>query len=232
MEPKILLAQLRSLLERMPDFDNYDGLSREHQGWLAQAHALVSRWNRAEAILLQVESGYLGNKFTRDTNIAMILGVIHRAIADLELDVPAQEQVNFGAGDVYDFFKALNKVIESAEKSLLIIDPYLDNSVFDHYLNSRQDGVTVRLLSNKDADLLIPAIQKYNTQHGAVVEMRKSSAIHDRVIFVDGFVCWLMGQSVKDAAKAKPTYLVEAPPDIVAEKLANYEGIWEEAVAP
>lgn len=232
MEPKILLAQLRSLLERMPDFEEYDTVSKEHHVWLAQAHALVSRWNSMEAITIKTSSIFLDNHITRDGNIAQILGTIHRAIADLELDIPAEEQVNFGAGNVYDFFKALNRVIASAEKSIFIIDPYLDISVFDHYLNSRQDGVTVRLLSNKNAISLLPAVQKYNTQHGEVVELRKSNSIHDRVIFVDSFVCWLLGQSVKDAAKAKPTYLVEAPPDIVSEKLANYEEIWSAAVSP
>jgi len=216
----------------MPDFDEYDSTSRDHQIWIAQAHALVSRWNKMEAITIKTSSTFLDSDFTRDGNVGQILGTIHRAIADLELDVPAEKQVNFGAGDVYDFFKALNKVITSAEKSLFIVDPYLDNSVFDHYLNSRQDGVTVRLLTNKNANSLMPAVQKYNSQYGETIELRKSSAIHDRVIFVDGYVCWLLGQSVKDAAKAKPTYLVEAPPDIVTEKLANYEEIWAAAVMP
>lgn len=232
MEPKILLAQLRSLLERAPNFDEYKSTSKEHQVWLGQAYALVSRWNRAEAITIKTSSNFLDPDLMRDNNVGQILGTIHRAIADLELDIPADEQVNFGAGDVYDFFKALNKVITSVEKTLFIIDPYLDASVFDHYLNSRQNGVTVRLLSNKDAKFLLPAVQKYNAQHGQTVELRKSTAIHDRVIFIDGYVCWLMGQSVKDAAKAKPTYLVEAPPDVVSDKLANYEQIWAAANAP
>lgn len=188
MEPKIILAQLRSLLERTPNFDEYDSTSREHQVWLAQAHALVSRWNKMEAITIKTSSTFLDSDFTRDSNVGQILGTIHRAIADLELDIPAEEQVNFGAGDVYDFFKALNKVITSAEKTLFIVDPYLDNSVFDHYLNSRQNGVTVRLLTNKNAKSLIPAVQKYNSQHGQTVELRKSTTIHDRVIFVDGYV--------------------------------------------
>ena len=87
----------------------------------------------------------------------------------------------------------------------------------------------MRLLSNKKAELLATSAQKYNAQHGAVLELRKSDSIHDRVIFIDRYVCWLLGQSVKDAAKAKPTYLVQAPPDIVPEKLENYENIWQSA---
>jgi hypothetical protein len=226
MEPHILLAQLRSLLERAPDFDSYEGTSREHQTWLAQAHALVSRWNRLEGATIKVNSGYLDSDLLRDNNVSQILACIYRAIADLELSVPAREQENFGAGSVYDFFKALNKVIASADESVFIIDPYLDASVFDHYLVSRNNGVSVKLLSDKKVESLVASTEKYNAQFGNIIELRKSNQIHDRVIFIDKYVCWLLGQSVKDAAKAKPTYLVQAPPDIVPEKLATYERIW------
>jgi len=58
------------------------------------------------------------------------------------------------------------------------------------------------------------------------LELRKSKTLHDRVIFIDGYVCWIIGQSIKDAAKAKPTYLVQLAPDVVPEKLNNYEAIW------
>ena len=54
--------------------------------------------------------------------------------------------------------------------------------------------------------------------------------MHDRVIFIDEYVCWLIGQSIKDAAKAKPTYLVPLPPDVVSDKLSNYENIWKNAI--
>lgn len=229
MEPHILLAQLRSLLERVPNFDEYRPTSREHQTWLAQAHALVSRWNSLEGVTVQVSSGFMDSVITRDSHVSKILACVYRAIADLELLVPAEEQAGFGAGDVYDFFKALNKVVASAEKSLFIIDPYLDPSVFNHYLASRNNGADVRLLSSKKAQDLAPSVQKYNAQYGDVLELRKSNMIHDRMVFVDGYVCWLVGQSLKDAAKAKPTYLVQAPPDLVSEKLSIYDNLWEKS---
>jgi hypothetical protein len=229
MEPQVILAQLRALIERTPDLENYSPTSREHLVWLGQAHALTQRWNNTEAIFLKNASDFLAMQTTRPSNIATIFGTLHRAIADLELKFPADAQVNFGAGDVYDFFKALNKLIGSAEKSLFIVDPYLDHTVFDHYLISRKPEVTVRLLLSKNAENVIPAAEKYISQFGNVLQVRKSKALHDRVIFIDGYSCWLIGQSVKDAAKAKPTYLVELPPDVAPEKLNNYEEIWSQS---
>jgi hypothetical protein len=229
MEPNVLLAQLRALLERAPDLSKFESSSREQQLWLAQAHALISRWNSIEAIGLKSSSDFLALSSVRDLNVSKIFGCINRAIADLELIVPAEAQTSFGADDVYDFFKALNGVIASAESEIFIIDPYLDQSVFDHYLISRHSNVKVRLLSKNNGATLVISAQKYNDQHGNILEMRISSKIHDRLIFVDRYVCWLVGQSVKDAARAKPTYLVPAPPDVVPEKLKNYEQIWVEA---
>jgi hypothetical protein len=231
MEPQILLAQLRALIERAPDLESYSPTSREHMVWLGQAHALVDRWNRLESISFKSASNLLSMESIRQIQIGQIFGILHRAIADLELQVPSDIEVNFAAGDVYDFFKALNKVIASAEKSLFIVDPYLDESVFDHYLNSRQPEVKVRLLLSHKAEDVLPASQKYIAQYGEVLELRKSKALHDRVVFIDGYVCWLIGQSVKDAAKAKPTYLVQLPPDVVSAKLQNYEDIWSSANA-
>jgi hypothetical protein len=184
MEPQILLAQLRALIERAPNLETYSSSSREHQVWLGQAHALVARWNTLEAIGLKSASDFLSMQATRPSNIATIFGTLYRAIADLELQVPADTQINFGAGDVYDFFKALNKVIASAEKSIFIVDPYLDHTVFDHYLNSRQTDVYVRLLLNNKAENIIPAAEKYIAQFGDVLEIRKSKVLHDRVIFM------------------------------------------------
>ena len=229
MEPEVLLAQLRALFERAPDFELYSPTSREHMVWLGQAHALISRWNRLEASSFQSASDFLPMELIRENNVAKLFGIIQRAIADLELQVPDNTRTVFKSGEVYDVFRALNEVISSAEKSIFIIDPYLDDSVFNHYLTSRKPEVKVRLLLSKNADQLKAAAEKYNQQFGNVVEIRKTKAVHDRVIFLDGYVCWVLGQSLKDAAKAKPTYLAPLAPDVVQAKLQDYEDIWASA---
>ena len=54
------------------------------------------------------------------------------------------------------------------------------------------------------------------------IELKKTKKIHDRVIFIDNMACWVVGQSLKDAAKAKPTYLSPLSPDVVSAKLQEY----------
>ena len=229
MEPEVLLAQFRALFERIPDFQTYSPTSRDHMVWLGQAHALISRWNKLEAISFQSAADFLPMELVRDNNVAKIYGIIQRAIADLEIEVPDATDTVFAAGEVYDVFRALNKVIASAEKSIFIIDPYLDDTVFNHYLTSRKPEVSVRLLLSKNASQIKPATEKYIAQFGNVLEVKKTRAVHDRVIFIDGYICWVLGQSLSHAAQAKPTYLAPLSPDVISAKLEEYDRIWSGA---
>lgn len=105
----------------------------------------------------------------------------------------------------------------------------LDDQIFDTYLANIPAGLSVRLLAHKHGNLLKPAIQKFSAQHGNNVAVRVSPEFHDRIVFVDDLSCWVMGQSIKDAAKAKPTYLLPLSADIAKLKLSHYETIWNTA---
>ena len=56
--------------------------------------------------------------------------------------------------------------------------------------------------------------------------MRSSAEIHDRMVFVDNRA-WVTGQSMKDAAKSKPTYIVEL--NDPSPFKSTYESIWTSA---
>jgi hypothetical protein len=58
-------------------------------------------------------------------------------------------------------------------------------------------------------------------------ELRSGTDVHDRVIFADDR-CWVVGQSIKDAAKKKPTYIVEHSG--AATMRGIYEQIWASAL--
>ena len=138
----------------------------------------------------------------------------------------------FAPEERYDFFKALSAAVGSATKSIFIIDAYLDGQIFDSYISGLPKGVSIRLLTGTKHEVpakLKPAVVNYNQQHGQIAEVKVSGEIHDRVLFIDNLSCWVMGQSIKDAAKAKPTYLLLLPADIAELKLSHYEPIWNNA---
>ena len=76
------------------------------------------------------------------------------------------------------------------------------------------------MLSNNIAADVTALAQKYAS--GGNLQFRASTLFHDRVIFVDKRV-WMSGQSIKDAAKKKPTYIVEHDESLMRE---IYERIW------
>lgn len=231
MDPHILLAQIRGLLARAPSFNDYKPTSAEHQEWLGQAHARVQLWNASEASSFKVATSSLASQLMRDHCLATVFGALHRAVADLELRVPASPAQAFGPGAVYDFFKALNAVISSAQSSLFIVDPYMDDTVFDAYLSAVPKAVAIRLLVENYSAKVKPAADRFAAQQGNPIETRRSKAFHDRVIFVDSGECWVLGMSIRKAAESKPTYLAPLSPDIAVLKLSYYENIWSSATA-
>lgn len=132
----------------------------------------------------------------------------------------------FGPGAVYEFFTALSNIISSGTKTLFIVDPYMDGKIFDTYLAAAKPSVACRLLLQKYAANVKPAAELFGRQHGLIIDLRKSDKIHDRLVFVDGLECWVLGQSIKDAADKKPTYLAPLSPDVSQLKLAHYDDIW------
>jgi hypothetical protein len=176
------LAQLKSLLARTPDFAALAPGVQDHIIWLAQAYALVTRWNHYEAIPFKTASDFLMGGMNRDYNIAQVLGTLYRAVADLELKLPFAADQAFGPGAVYDFFKALGDVISSAKTSLLVVDPYLDDQIFDAYLSKAVPGISIRLLAAKYAASVRAAMVKFSAQYHANIEVRITNAIHDRLV--------------------------------------------------
>lgn len=223
------LAELRALANSVPDFDAYTPTSRPHLEWLAKGSALVASWNKGEAIGFNSCAEHLATPIIRPGNVGRLMAILHRAIAALEYEVPSMPAQAFGPGAVYDFFKAFRELLGSATASILAVDPYLNEQVFDAYISAVGPSISVRLLARNQAAALKPAVSAFTAQTGRSVEVRRSSMLHDRVVFVDGRSCWVLGQSIADAAAKKPTYLAPLPQEVVDLKLADYERIWQSA---
>jgi hypothetical protein len=227
MDQVALLAELRAVANNVPNFDAFTATSRVHHEWLGKVSALMGLWNDREAGSVRTSITMIGYEVAREMGIAGVMTNLHRAIADLELRLPrtAADHV-FGPGAVYDFFKTLRDLLASATQSILIVDPYLDDKIFDAYLSAVAQGVTVRLLTRHVEASFEPAVVKFVAQKKMNVEPRRSDRIHDRVIFLDGRSCWVLGQSIKDAAKSRVTYLAPLEDETVQLKREFYEQIW------
>ena len=151
---------------------------------------------------------------------------MNSCLAELRLDLPEPEiQSVFEPGQEYELYRAVKTILGFATKEIFIVDPYTNAEMFEVYADSIPRTVSFRLLSN--AANIPPAAlalaQKYAT--GGNLEVRSSTAIHDRVLFADNRV-WVCGQSLKDAAKKKPTYIVEHDEPLMRR---IYDDVWASA---
>jgi hypothetical protein len=146
------------------------------------------------------------------------------SLAELKIDLPdAEIKGVYEPGQEYEFYRDLKSILATAQQEIFVIDPYLNAEIFDAYAGSIPRSVTFRLLSNNVPSDVKTLAQKYAS--GGNLQFRVSGSVHDRVIFADHRV-WLSGQSIKDAAKKKPTYIVEHDEPLMREV---YERTWQSA---
>lgn len=150
---------------------------------------------------------------------------LRSTIRELELMLPEPEIAGaYDPGDEYQFYRDLKTIIGFASRELFIIDNYLDTQLFDVYMENVSPVVTIRVFTNQVSGSLQLVAEKFSKRGN--FELRSSKDVHDRVVFADDR-CWVIGQSIKDAAKKKPTYVVEHSG--AATMKASYEPIWAAA---
>lgn len=104
----------------------------------------------------------------------------------------------FYSGQIFDAYMFVSGLIKSANKTVVLIDNYIDESVL-MMLGKRNPGVTATIYTRKADRQLQLDIEKYNSQYEPVqvVECRDC---HDRFMIVDGVV-YHIGASLKDLGK-------------------------------
>lgn len=119
-------------------------------------------------------------------------------------------------------------MVAATVKEMFIVDAYLDEQIFNLYVSKVPNHAMVRILTNKIGPHVETVARMYVKNRP--LELRSSPDGHDRVVFLDQRR-WVIGQSIKDAAKKKPTYLVELNEPMLTASRAAHEKIWAGATA-
>ncbi len=116
--------------------------------------------------------------------------------------VPANETVRelfFPQDSQHDAYVHIREIICNASRSLRIIDPYIDGTVFT-ILGDVQEPLKVELLGSKLPTDFVLESKRFHQQHPQMlIETRRSRDFHDRFIVIDDTACWHIGCSIKDA---------------------------------
>ncbi len=130
---------------------------------------------------------------------------------------------------------AVAKVLNTAARDVLIIDPYMDEKVLTDFAVLAPETVSVRLLGDDKTSIkatLKPAKERWSAQFKSrplEVRLAAPRALHDRLIIVDDVV-WLITQSLKDFANRSPASIVRIDDkDLSNLKVSAYGDIWRSA---
>jgi hypothetical protein len=238
MDPEALYVQLGRLVETIQDLDldEYQ-LPSTTQRWLGRAAALIEEaGDISDTVLFRTALGALTGVYTRDRARQDIALILHRALAVAELRAPVSAQGTFiPAGNSFDAFAAMGKVLGTATRDILIVDPYLDEKALTDFAPLAQEGVSIRLLADGSGHkpTLIPASKRWVTQYGTArpldVRLAPARTLHDRVIIADAAGVWVLTQSLNAFAGRSPASIVRVDQETAALKVSAYDAIWRGA---
>jgi hypothetical protein len=233
MDAENLYRRIGRLIEVAPEPPRYSTLPPEFMKWIGQASAIVKA---SGDIMLQAEMSMAIDGLQSPDRIERfqtIMVTLYKALAAAELLAPPSAQGAFiPVGNSFDAFSAVAKILGSATKDVLLVDPYMDDTVLTDFGGSVAEGIPMRFLTDQATvkPNLAPAASRWKAQYPKrpiSVRLATPRTLHDRAIF-DNFQAWTVTQSLKDLAKRSPAEIVRAD-DTASLKIAAYEAIWVSA---
>ncbi|MDY0122411.1 MAG: RhuM family protein [Sulfurimonas sp.] len=101
-------------------------------------------------------------------------------------------------GQMYDAYAFINDLLKSAKNEVVLIDNYIDDTVFTLFSKYQNLKITIYTQSiNKQLRL---DFQKYNSQYQNI-ELREFKKAHDRFLIIDNTEVYHIGGSLKDLGK-------------------------------
>jgi len=105
----------------------------------------------------------------------------------------------FFDGQVFDAYKFVADLIRKAEKSIILIDNYMDDSILSLF-TKRKTGVIFNIYTHQISKQLALDIKKFNAQYEPI-EVFEFKLAHDRFLIIDNTELYHIGASLKDLGK-------------------------------
>lgn len=223
-----VLAEVEDLARTAPPVEEFRQQSPVAIAWAGRAITAITHWNGLKGIEAHNTSDNLFTGHDPWGARTKFLVLLQQASSDLRLRTLGPLTVAMGAGQVFDYFDAIAKLIESAATEILFVDRYLDADFVGTYLSQSQPSVLLRLLTRDKLPSLLPAARLFSQQRGQRIEVRSSPHVHDRYLIVDRQRCYQSGASFKDGARGAPTTVTQIV-DAFGVVQGHYEAAWSDA---
>ena len=142
-------------------------------------------------------------------------------VSNIENNYKPQEFKNsqlFFDGQLYDAYTLIQSLFESANNEIIIIDNYVDRTIFDR-LVVKNRNVQVIIYTSINTRLLGRDITTFNSQYGGL-DVRYTTNVHDRYIIIDQNKIYHLGHSIKDLGK-KIFSISESDSNLISKLLSN-----------
>jgi hypothetical protein len=163
-------------------------------------------------------------------HIASKKGMMRAFIKELEIIPPSRPSIDitrqgvFFAGQAFDALSVAAKIFAAAKTSLVLIDGYLGADTLN-LLPTHPRRITIKILTKQPPPAVKTLCQAFKTQYGSL-EVRSSSAFHDRFVVIDNSAVYHFGASVKDLGKKAFMFSLIEEPDMVAAIQAKFTKEW------
>ena len=143
-----------------------------------------------------------GQVFERLTNIESKLlehdKKFNEIFNQLQLEDNIKQRIFF-QGQIYDAYSLIIDIIKRANQKILIIDNYIDDSIFK-MLTKKKKNVEVKIVTSSKSKIQNLDIQKFNKQYPSL-KVTYTNQFHDRFIVIDEKELYHCGASIKDLGK-------------------------------
>ena len=135
---------------------------------------------------------YLDKKLLKhDENFEKIFKIIESK------DIQPKQGIFFD-GQMFDAYLFVSSLIKNANKSIVLIDNYIDETILT--LFSKNQKIEVTIYTKEISKRLKLDLKKYNSQYKPI-EIKQFQSAHDRFLIIDDKDIYHFGASLKDLGK-------------------------------
>ena len=134
----------------------------------------------------------------------------------IRTSLPPKEGVFFN-GQIFDAHEFICRLIKSANKRIILIDNYVDESVLVQ-LDNRDADVSALIYTGEISRTFRQSVNRHNRQY-ALIDIKTADRIHDRFLIIDDTL-YHIGASIKDLGKKLFAFSkLEISPDYILDNL-------------
>lgn len=146
---------------------------------------------------------------------------VEKVLDALESKQIQPKQGIFFEGQIFDAYVIVSQIIKSAERSIVLIDNFIDETVLTMF-SKRKKGVKLKILTKNITKIVKLDVSKLDKQYPDV-ELLEFKGSHDRFIIIDEKTIYLLGASLKDLGKK---WFGFAKMDVNAKKVLEKAGVF------